>query len=121
MDRPTIEVTLPISGSRVVLYQYLTTTESRAMRRASLAAMKMKVKTDGTAPDISEMSGEFTMELEEMALKALVKEIYDDKGALVSDVIAYIGSLRDVDGDFLYKKINELSQSSNMSPEVKKK
>ena len=131
MERPTIELLLPISGARVVLYQYMTTGQFRDLQKALVKDVQFDLsKLDPNEKDqektaksveIKSISPVIGYEQEEMVLKFLVKEIIAKEGNTITDITAFVYDLPRSDGDLLYKKINELENKSSLSEEAKKK
>ena len=131
MERPTIELLLPISGARVVLYQYMTTGQFRDLQKALVKDVQFDLsKLDPNEKDqektaksveIKSISPVIGYEQEEMVLKFLVKEIIAKEGNTITDITAFVYDLPRSDGDLLYKKINELENQSSLSEEAKKK
>lgn len=117
--RPTQEITLPLSGAKVTLYEYLTNGQNRIIKKIAMSAIKIKVEK-GKDPDIQQMDTSFKIDMEDQALRFLVKEIFHS-GVIVADVAGFIDNLRAKDADFLYAKINELTDNSDLLEDSKKK
>lgn len=118
MDRSTIEVVLPQSGAKVVMYEYMTTGDKRKIRRSMMAGMKVSV--EGSKTSVGDISGEVMADMEEVALSCLIKEIISKDGVAVTDVQGFVYGLPSSDGDMLYEKVNEINAGSELSGSEKK-
>lgn len=121
-DRPTEDIKLAESGATVTLYSSMTTGDYRKIQRAVMDGMKVKFDAkDPQNPDIQDISGSVTMDQEEAVLKCLLVRIVDKDGNEVENTQEFVYNLPIPDGNDLYEKVNELSASSSLSKEAKKK
>jgi len=125
MERPTIEITLPDSGARVVLNKNLTNGEYRQIQKGLVKHIKINPNQvdpdkEGSGIDIGEIPAELAFEQQDLALKYLVKEVWIGENQ-ITDVDKFVFDLSLEDGEVLYNKINELDASSKLSKEAKKK
>lgn len=119
MDRPTTEIILPISGNRVVFYEFLTTGQFREIKNLSFKDIKFSPTGSVAGEGIS---ANFIVEGEVLAFRGLVKEVFDkDDKKIEGDLYEYTNELHYKDGQAIYDKINELTRDSDLSPESKKK
>jgi hypothetical protein len=122
MERKTEELTLPLSGAKVVLYSYLTTGDSRKIGRVALSAVGLDLSdVEHPKPQMSNVSGVFVSDVEDVALGCLIKEIFTADGEKVVDIIGFINDLPISDGNLVYSKVNEISQGADLSHDQKKK
>lgn len=119
-NRPTTEVVLPNSKIKVVLYNKLTYAQHRQLRRIALDAMKFKLDIETQKPDVEDISASFQMDAEDKALSFLVKSASSQEGQEI-EPSQLVDLIDETDGDLLYAKINELTGSSSLSEEDKKK
>lgn len=125
MDRPTDELVLPNSQAKLVFYQKLQLFESRQVQKKLLEYMKIKVTDD--AEEMEKAIKDLTLpasamlELQEVALGFLLKEIYAQDGTKVTNHREFLNGLDETDADALFAKIDQLTNKSNLSPEAKKK
>jgi len=119
MDRSTTEIILPKSGSKVVLYEYLTTAELRAVKNVALK----NIHYDSSSGIVdSSTTAEFMTEGEDVALKSLVKQIFTKEGEEIKEnPFDYIANLHHLDGTAVYDKVNELTRGTELTQEAKKK
>ncbi len=119
MDRPTTEIILPISGAKVILYEFLTTFQDREIKKIALKTVSFNNETGSVN---SNVTGEFLSEAEDLALGFLIKEIQPVGAEPITDgFVDYIGGLHKEDGDVVYTKVNKITSGSKLSPEDKKK
>lgn len=122
MDRPTTEITLPDSKIRVVLYEYLTYGQSRQIKKTAMDSMRIKVNKDTQDFDIQDISAGFQLTAEDQTVSFLIKEMFNAANEPMTNILTVINDeLSQTDGDFLYAKVNELSMTSSLSEEDKKK
>ena len=119
MNRPTTEIVFD-SKIRLVLYSYLTVGEKHEIKRRTLEHMKIQVDQENKSAAVENFDASFTIDVEDLTLKYLVSEVYDETGTKVADPVAY---LRDCDERLvpgLYEKINALTSASTMTEDAKK-
>lgn len=104
---PTTTLKLPITGKEVVVYNYLTGGESRQLQRLILGGASIDPQTRTVSP----ISGSIIFDSQELAVSFLVKGYNKEE----------IDNLPGDDSDFLYAKIDEITQKSKLSDESKKK
>lgn len=131
MDRLTIELVLPESGAKIILYQHLTGGQYRDIQKGLFKDIKVNVsnvKGDkeeaGKAISkelLKEIPASLLFEQSELTLLFLIKEIFDKDNLKVEDVKSFVYNLSQKDSDTLYNKVDELEASSTLSEEVKKK
>lgn len=121
MDRPTTEIVLPISKTKVILYSYLTYGEMRKIRRKVLETLNVDVGADRSQIGLQSISGSVAADMQEQTLNSLIAEVYTGNGEKVEDKIAFVDNLPSQDGDHLYQKVDELTKSSSLTEESKKK
>lgn len=124
MDRETKPVfVLPKSGAKVELYAYLLGGEKRQIRKIAIDAMNMSMNASSSEPEIKDVSGGFTMDMEDLALKFLVKSIEGSDGKIIAEerITEFVYNLSDTDSDFLYDAVNEVTAASDMTKDDKKK
>lgn len=124
--RETLEITLPKSKARVVLYTYLTFGERRKIKRVAYDAMSLKVKNIDHANkkadiDLSDVHGGFQLDAEDLTVETIVKEVYNSANERVTNIKQFISDLQQEDGDILYNKVEELTKNSGLSDEERKK
>lgn len=119
-ERPTLEFILPASKSRVICYSYLTIRESRELKKLTYQTLKVSVDTKEKKADIDKFDATFQIDAEDMAFRFLIKEAYEPNGTKAEDAISYLEALSSADADFLFSKIDDISNASVMTPEVKK-
>lgn len=118
MERETTKITLPASKAVVEMYTYLTTGEHRKVKRTVYKEMRLSVK-DKKA-DVQDITGEFMMDSEDIALECLIKSITDKDDKEIKNVMEFVSGLRVEDGDVLYNKIEEITGGSVLGVEEKK-
>lgn len=118
MDRSTIELVLPQSGAKVVMYEYMTTGDKRKIKRLALGATSVNVS--GGETQMGTITGEVLADIEDVALKALIKQITTKDGTDVTDITTFIEELPSQDGDILYEKADEANRQSQVSLTEKK-
>ncbi len=118
MERATIELTLPKSGAKVTLYEYLTTGDYRKIRKLMMSAMK--VSMDQSKPEISDISAGVMSDVEDEALKCLICKAVTADGTPVNDLVAFVYDLPKEDGDLLYQRANVIKDLSDMTDDQKK-
>lgn len=113
---PSLTIALPETGQTVVLNKYLTTGQSRELQRILLEEGKVNVET-GSIENISPAT---FMKMQDKAAEFLIRGTSEgeDIKPFSKD---WLDSLPVADGNLLYEKINELTNASNLNPEVKKK
>lgn len=130
MERPTTEIILPETKARVIFYCYLNTFGAREIKKMLLSTIEIDlkdVKVDGSGKadlesmNLSALSGSLAIDMQNEALKHLVKEVITSDGQTVSDPIAFINDLPEEDGDVVFDKVDQLSKKSRLSETDKKK
>lgn len=120
MDRPTIEIILPESKSKVSMYTYLTSGQYREIQKSLLKEVKVD-PNKGQDQKIGEISADVVFEQQDAICKFLIKEISDNEGKKIDDIGAFIYDLSIKDGNTLYAKVNEIDSNSRLGAEGKKK
>lgn len=117
MDTQTVSITLPASGETVLFRPFLTTGQSRELQKILLKkgtfnteAGKMENITTETFLDMQDKSAEF-----------LIKEVKGADGLARPFTAKWLADLPVRDGNLVYAKISEITESSNLSTEAKKK
>ena len=112
---PTREVKLS-TGEVVVIYNYMTTGDSRKLQRLMLE----KGKFDPQTGDIVNLPVSVFLEMQDAAAKILIKEIKDGEGGAMSFSQEWLDNLPIKDGNKVYDTLNEITQEATMLPEEKK-
>jgi hypothetical protein len=125
MERTTVELTLPESGSIVTFYQYLKNSDYRKIRKVMYAGYRVMVNPEDEKNPVqqqgpTQMDGGFVVEAEDVALRCLIKEIRTKEGTVVANITQYVDDLSIPDGKALYNKSDEITGRSYLNPEVKK-
>lgn len=124
MERTQVEIVLPDSKARVVLFSNLTNGQFRELQRMILHKTVVKL-SDGEDAVKSMMdsgvSGDLFIEQQDYLVRSLINEIYDDGGTKIDNVEAFIYELSIKDGQELYNKVSELTTDSTLDKETKKK
>lgn len=118
-DRPTVEVILPRTGARVVLYEFLLNREMREVKKKLLSQAKVTV-SENKEVKMDDFDPSITVDMQDMTIKLLIKEAYLD-GVQVEDVVAFVDNLPSDDGDVLYSQADEITRGSKLTQEKKKK
>jgi len=113
---PTTEVKLS-TGETVVIFNKLTTGDSRKLQRLLLE----KGKFDPQTGDIVDLPVSVFLEMQDAAANILIKEIKDGKGGSMSFTQDWLDNLPIQDGNKVYDALNEITQEATMLPEEKKK
>lgn len=119
MERKTIELILPESKAKVVLYEFLTGGDFRAIQKKLLGSTNISLQ-DVKAPN--DISGAALMDADDFTAKILIKSIaIGDGPEEVTDVDKFVYNLSIIDSNTLFEKVREISNASNLSSEAKKK
>jgi len=113
---PLLEVQLPVSGYTVVIYQYLTTGESRELQKIMLEGGTFNPE----AGKIENMPVDTFLKMQDKAAEFLIKEIKNKDGASQPFSFEWLYNLPVTDGNLVYDKINEITGASTLTPEGKK-
>lgn len=123
-ERSTIEVILPDSKDKVILYSFLTNGDFRAIQKILLSDVVMgsdELNENAGKSLKLKLTGSKALDYQEKALRYLVKSVTLADGTDVTDIDAYLYYLTIDDGNFLYTKANELTAVSKLSDDAKKK
>lgn len=120
-QRPTIEIVLPITQAKVILYQYLRVKDNREIKKTILGATKIELDENGKPKEGQEFSGSLGIELQALTYELIVKEAYTKDGTKIESIKEFIEELPESDGDVLFAKADELTKKSELSKEAKKK
>ena len=118
--RPAIEFVLPRTQARVFLYEYLENQEAREIKKLLLSQANVDLK-DVKNPEVTGFNTAVTLDMQDLTLKKLIKEIYRADGTKVEDIDEFIKKLRSDDADALYSKVDEITTGSSLSADGKKK
>lgn len=108
-ERATREITLK-DGAVVVLYDYITGREKRAIESVYLNEAKISQKSKDI--EISGISGSINHAMLDAALKTVVKEIKPAEGNAITErkpVLDYILDLPESEYDKVIKSVNEIT------------
>lgn len=120
MERKTIEVILPDSKAKVYLYEQFTHGDYMQIQRKIVEGMKIDPnKAEGQ--NISEIDAAVAIDMNQMALKLLVKQIILEEGEVVNDTDSFIYNCTVKDGALLTEKATAAYQGSQLSSDSKKK
>ena len=117
--RQTIDLVLPESEAKVVLYDKFTHGDSIRVQKLILEHVKLD-PAKGEKHEIGEIPGGVAIEMNELSIKLLIKEATLE-GVLVTDIDQFIYDLSQEHGSLLTEKVSEISSSSQLTPEIKKK
>ncbi len=112
-----VEIITP-SGYKVFLRSKLTFGEYRQIEKIQASVYEIDSKTRNL-----KYSATAIYDAEDYALKRLVQKIVDQDGKeyIGDSILEFIDTWDKPDGDFLYKKINEITAGSSLPPQSKKK
>lgn len=122
-ERPTVEIVLPYSKAKVMLFEYLRNGDFRLIQRRLADTIKFKIEkpVEGEKPKVPEFSGGAAVLEQDYTLELLTQKILGKDGVEVKDVAGFYYNIRKEDGEVLYAKVNELTEGSYLSEERKKK
>jgi hypothetical protein len=126
MERKTIEVILPESGAKVLLFAYLVNGDYKLIQKKLSSTVKMRLGDDGKplpgeADKMREIPMSLMLEEAEATQRVLVKEIVLSDGSPVMNVDEFIYNLSIADAKILDEKTDEISKASTLSSDAKKK
>lgn len=119
-DRPTVELVLPDSGAKFVLYSYLRHGDSRKLLAAITDEVEVSTDTENKDVKVGKIMGSVAIKQEDYALELMTKEAFDKDGNKIENISDFIYNLTQKDGDTLIKKVNELTTNSALSDKQKK-
>ena len=117
MERQTIELILPESNAKVILYEFLTGGDFRAIQKKLLESTSINIK-DVKAP--KDISGAAIMEADDFTARLAVKSITDSDKP-ISDIETFMYNLSIKDSSVLFEQVRKISTASNLSIAAKKK
>lgn len=120
MERPTIEVVLPESKAKVVMFTFLRNGDFRKIQRRLFEGVTIDLKS-GSEPELNKLQGSTALDHQEMVLSLLISEAFLQDGSRVDSLDQFVYDLSIEDANILYAKADELSNSSKLSAEAKKK
>lgn len=120
-NRPTTEIVLPDSQAKFNLYTYLRHGDSRKLLAKITDSVEVSTNSEDKKVKVGKIMGSVAVEQEDYALELMTKEAFDKDGKKVEDITEFIYNLTQRDGDILIKKVNELTNSSTLNEESKKK
>ncbi len=115
---PTVELKLPISGSVVVLYSYITMGQQRELQRILMPTGSFDM-VDG-AVKMKDFNVDNFDKWQSKAIEFLIKEI-NEAGSVGPFSQEWFDGLPAIDGQTIYGKIGEIVGESNLSESAKKK
>lgn len=116
---PTVELKLPISGSVVVLYSYITMGQQRELQ--SILMPEGSVDMVDGAFKMKNFSVDNFNKWQSKSVEFLIKEIKISDGENKPFSQSWFDSLPSKDGQAVYAKIGEIVGESNLSDTDKKK
>lgn len=109
-------IKLPVSGQIVTFKPYLTTGQSRELQKILLS----KGSFNTEAGKLEGVSTETYLDMQDKAAGYLIQSIKSTNGAESTFTPDWLYNLPVQDGNLVYEKINEITQSTNLSKEAKK-
>lgn len=116
-ERQTIELVLPKSGARVILFAYLRNGDFRQIQRK----IADQIKIDPANPSKPDIKASLAYDEQEFGLELLTKEVFNKAGEKIENTKDFYYDLDMSDGEILYAKINEITQGSTLDDESRKK
>ncbi len=101
---PLSELDLPKTGSKVVIYEYLTIGQSRELQRILMVKGSFNAETS----KMENLSTEAILEVQDKAAEFLVNEIKIKTGETIPFTREWLYNLPIEDGNIVYNKITEL-------------
>jgi len=132
MEKPTIEITLPKSKAKVVLYQYLSHGQFSELQRSLLSNVSVDVskltndenKNKEVINDaMKSIPATVSFDEYELLQRFLIKEILLEDGTVIPGEKSnkFVYDLPIADGQFLQGKLEKIQEESSLSVEDKKK
>lgn len=123
-ERGTVQLpNLEHSGASIILYEYITGRDKRAIESIYLDQAQISSKTNSKdksgSVEISGVSGSVNQAMQDCAIKCVVKEIVTKSGEKITDEKAkldFILDLRDSDYDEVIKAINAITDPKKAQP-----
>lgn len=123
MERTTKELILPSSQCKVVLYDTLVSGDFKKLQRKILENIKIDLNSEAAdlPKELKDIPAVVAVDNQEFTLKLLIKEIFDKSGEKIVDIDSFLYNLPIQDSTFLDNNVAEISKSSQLSTEDKKK
>ncbi len=129
MDRQTTTITLPDSSAVVTLYAQFTYGDFRLIQKKMLETVKIDLSGVDSGSDgkdlmrsgLKEVPGTIAFDEQELTLTLLIKSVVASDGTSINDINQFIYNISMTDGNFLQAKVEEISKTSSLSSENKKK
>jgi len=117
MNITGLELKLPITGDSVDFAPYLTTGQSRMLQKILLNKGSFNTSTS----KVENLPTEAFFDMQDEAAKLLIRKVVKADGTELPFSREWIDNLPSQDGALVYERVNEITQSSNLSSEAKKK
>lgn len=126
MDKPTIELILPDSTAKVVLYQYISSGQFKELQKVFMKNIKLDMSKETDSEDfvkesMKDIPAEIMLDQEEILHNFLIKEVFDKEGNAIQDIKGFVFDLTINDGQVLSNKLLEIEKNSNHTEISKKK
>lgn len=121
MERQTINLILPESKAKVILYTYISNGQFRQIQKELFKDIKAPSDPAEIKKVLANMSASRGFDQQDIALRFLIKEAFYKDGKKVENIDEFLFDLRVTDGNILYDKVREALEESNLKPELKKK
>lgn len=134
MERPTIELVLPESKAKVVLFKYLSNGQFNDIQKALLTNVKINVSELGDdegknseilKESMKDISAETMFSQGDFLQKFLIKEVVFEDGTILTQEGAglseFVYNLTISDGQLLNGELSRIEKESNLSAQAKKK
>lgn len=123
MERTTKELILPSSQCKVVLYDTLVSGDFKKLQRKILENIKIDLNSEAAdlPKELKDIPAVVAVDNQEFTLKLLIKEIFDKSGEKIVDIDSFLYNLPIQDSTFLDNNVAEISKSSQLSTDDKKK
>ena len=105
MERPTKEVTLPVSGIIATIYTYYLRGERKEIESIMMASAEFE-QVDGR-PLLKKVDATYRTKMEDKAVLLAVKKFTDKEGKEVPKTVETLDSMPDSDFETLQDAINE--------------
>jgi len=132
MERPTLELLLPQSKAKVVLYKYLSNGQFNDIQKSLLSNVKINMSdlSDDDAKNaevlkksMNDIPANLAFNQGELLQKFIIKEIYNEDGTIVltESIVQFVYDLPISDGQLLQAELTRIEKESNLSAQAKKK
>lgn len=112
-----ISIKLPASGETVLFRPFLTTGQSRELQKILLK----KGTFNTEAGKMENITTETFLEMQDKAAEYLISVVRGADGTEKPFAAKWLADLPVSDGNLVYAKISEITESSNLSPDKRKK